>query len=347
VIPEPSAPRAPKSGALDFVARLTFFAAAPFLLVFVAALFPVTGALVQIAFALAVFFAAEAVRKLAARSKLANLVLSSQLQFEAYYRQHPPRPLIYYVLYPLLFPYWLSVREARREFLLFKGYTLASFALLVVSLVVQYLRAFPPELTVRQFLPIAAGTFLAETVVVLMFLMPIVTSVVHMHLAAAPGRLAALLLVGVVSVSCAVVLLERTRDPVVSFATRSRLRDRTRANPSASIRARLRALSLAWKALPKEKHDVDRDGKVEGLPLEQARLGLGTFYKNDETYAFDLWCQRKSKSNSGVMIIYYEARDGRVPIWLAMDQAGTKITDPKKLPKGAFVGMRSAADALE
>jgi hypothetical protein len=329
---------------------MAFFAAAPFLLVFVAALFPITGALLQIALALVVFFAAEAVRKLAARSKLAKLVLSSQLAFEEYYREHPPRPLLYYVFYPLLFPYWLSVREARREFLLFKGYTLASFGLLIVSLVVQYLRAFPPELTVLQFLPIAAGTLLVETIVVLMFLMPIVTSVVHFHLTASPGRLATLLVVGALSVSCAVVLLERTRDPVVSFATRTRVRERTRANPSASIRARMRALQLAWKALrtqEEQKSDIDRDGKVEGPPVEQARHGLATFYKNDETYAFDLWCQKKGKSKNGVIIVYYEARDGHVPIWLAMDQSGAIISDPKKLPKGAFLGMRSAADALE
>jgi hypothetical protein len=329
----------------DFLLRLAFFASAPFFLVFVAALFPVTGALVQIALALAVFFAAEAVKELSKRSRIAKLVLASQLDFEAHYRAHPPRPFLYYVFYPLLFPYWLSVREARREFLLFKGYTLASFAMLLISLVVQYLRLFPPELSVRQFLPIAAGTLVVETVVVLMFLMPIVTSVVHFHLMGAPGRLATLLVVGALSVCTAVFLLERTRDPVVSFATRTRVRERTRANSSASLRARAHALTLAWKALPREKNDIDRDGKVEGLPLDEARSGLGAFYKNDETYAFDLWLQKKGKS--GIMVVYSEARDGHPPIWLGMDQSGLAIYDPKKLPRGAFAGMRNAADALE
>jgi hypothetical protein len=185
---------------LDFALRLAFFAAAPFLLVFIAELFPVTGALVQVGFALSVFVAGEAVRRLAARSKLVATFLGKQLAFESYYRENRPRPFIYYVLYPFLFPYWLSVGEARREFLLFKGYTLASFILLLVSLLAQYLRAFPPELGLRSFLPIAAGTFAVETVVVLMFLMPIVTTVVHFHHERAPGRLAALLLVGFVSV---------------------------------------------------------------------------------------------------------------------------------------------------
>jgi hypothetical protein len=102
----------PKTTAtLDFLLRLAFFSTAPLLLVRIAALFPMTGALAQIALTLIVFFAAEAVRRVGERSRLARLVLSSQLEFEAYYLEHPPRPFLYYVLYPLLFPYWLAVRR--------------------------------------------------------------------------------------------------------------------------------------------------------------------------------------------------------------------------------------------
>ena len=263
---------------VDFLLRLVFFAAAPFLLVLVAAIFPVSGALVQVAFGLAAFFAGEALRRWSSRSRLVKVALSSQLAFEAYYREHPPRPFVYYVFYPLLAPYWLFSKQARREFLLFKGYTVASFALLIVSLSVQYLRFFPPELTVRDFLPIAAGTLAVETAVVLMFLMPIVTSVVHFHTVHAPRRLAALLLVGIVSVTLAVVHLERRRDPVVSYATRMRVRLRTAAKPKAASAAQAAALRAAWKAIPSEKKDVDHDGKVEGSVLEAAHEALGTFY---------------------------------------------------------------------
>lgn len=105
----------------DFVLRLVFFALAPRLLVFAAILYPVTGAIVQIGLALVVFMAGEAARKLAARSPLAQRAMGSQLAFEAFYRAHPPRPFLYYFFYPLLFPYWLTNKDARREFLLFKG----------------------------------------------------------------------------------------------------------------------------------------------------------------------------------------------------------------------------------
>jgi hypothetical protein len=77
---------------------------------------------------------------------------------------------------------------------------------------------------VRSFLPIAAGTFAIETAVVLMFLMPIVTSVVHYH---------------------------RRRDPIVSFATRQRVRMRTAAAPKPAQASQTAALRAAWQALPK------------------------------------------------------------------------------------------------
>jgi hypothetical protein len=325
-------------GPLDFLLRLAFFATVPFVLVLVATLFPVTGALAQVAVGLVGVFTGEAVRQWASRrSKLVNLVVSSQLEYEAYYRGYPPRPFLYYVFYPLLAPYWLFQPEARREFLLFKGYTLASFAFLIVSLVAQYLMSFPPELGLRSFLPIAAGTFAIETAVVLMFLMPIVTTVVHYHRRREPRLLGALLLAGIVSSSLAIARIERRRDPVVSFATRSRVRMRTAAKAKGAEAAQVAALHAAWKALPKDKQDVDHDGKLEADVLDAAHEALMPFYKNDEANAFDLWYTRNAKT--WLVVLYFEARGKNDPIWLAMSSAGAVTHDAKQLPKGAFNAM--------
>jgi hypothetical protein len=326
-------------GVLDFLVRLAFFAAAPFVLVLVASLFPVTGALVQIGLGLVAFFAGEALRRVAERSKLVGKALSSQLAFEAHYRAHRPRPFLYYVFYPVLFPYWLAVPDARREFLLYKGYTLVSFGMLIVSQVVGYVRYFPPELGWQAFLPLAAGTFAVETAVVLMFLMPIVTTVVHFHTLRAPRRLGALMLVGLLSVSFAVVRLERRRDPVVSYAARNRVDMRTKAKPAGAQQAQIAGLRAAWKALPKDKTDVDHDGKVEGDVLEAAQDAMATqgFYKNDEAHAFDLWYVRNGKIS--VMVLYFEARGKKDPIWLAMTGGGAVTHDAKQLPKNAFNAM--------
>jgi hypothetical protein len=329
---------------LDFVLRVAFFAAAPRALVIAAALYPVTGAIVQIGIALAVFIAGEAARKVSSRSKAASLLLSSQLRFEAYYRAHPPRPFVYYLFYPLLFPYWLTNREARQEFLLFKGYTLASFVMLALSLAVQYARFFPPELTLRDFVPIAAKTLLAETVVVLMFLMPIVTSVVHYHSTRAPRRLAVILAAGLLSSGLAVARLEKARDPIVSLATRERVRLRTEVDRKKAYDALARALGDAWRALPKAKNDIDSDGKVEGAPLDQARVALERFYRQDETFAFDVWREQRGKAQT--LVIYFEARGKNPPIWLAMDTPGATYSVAKRLPRGALLAMKTAADGI-
>ncbi len=301
--------------AVDFALRLAFFAIAPFLIVFAAELFPMTGALVQIGLAVAVFFLAEVVRKLvprfhridgcfarAAPPRIAALdcfswapprpeIRSANFLVHRFdHRSHPPRPLLYYVFYPLLFPYWITVTEARQEFLLFKGYTAVSFLFLLASLVFQYWSAFPPELSVGDFLPIAGGTLLAETVVVLMFLMPIVTSVVHFHMNRAPRRLVFLLLAGALSVGVAAARIERRRDPIVSYATRRRVRLRSDANLSRANQAMTSALLEAWTALPAARSDIDSDGKVEGTPLEKARTALVQFYNPT----------RRTRSTSGI-----------------------------------------------
>jgi hypothetical protein len=326
---------------LDFGLRIAFFAIAPCCLAFAALLFPVSGALLQIGLALAVLLAGELPRELASRSRLMRFVLSSQFAFDAYYREHPPRPFLYYVCYPLLFPYWLWVRDARREFWLYRGFTLTSFCLLLASLAVSYLLAFPPELGLRQFAPLALGTLLVEAIVVLMLLMPLVTTVVHYHARKAGYRLAALLIVGGLSVTVAVCLLERRRDPVVSFATRARVRLRTNAQPSRAYQSQLGALRAAWQVLPPGSLEVDRDGKVEGLPLERAHTALANFYKHDEAQAFDLWLSRERRR--AVLVIYFEARRGHGPIFLAVDQSGRPLKEPEELPRGAFAAMRHAA----
>jgi hypothetical protein len=329
----------------DFLARLVFFAVAPFGIVLATAYFPVTGALVNIAVALVLFLAGEAIRAWASTRPLVWRFLSGEFAFEAYYRARKPRPFLYYVFYPLLFPYWLIDRDARKEFWLFKGYTLASLVILLGSIAYQFFRYWRPELTLLDFAPVVGITLAIETLLVLGLLMPIATTVVGFH-EVRRGRLVALLVVALVSTTVGVVRIVRRRDPVISYSTHQRVWLRSKAALKQAHAARLAALRAAWKAADDVKTGVEGDGKVEGMPLDLAHAALGqSFYKSDEAFAFDLWASPRKSPN--LLVLYFGAQRGHVAVWTAMKRSGEEVIDPKLLPKGAFDAMNHAADQRE
>jgi hypothetical protein len=328
----------------DFLARLAFFASAPFAIVLAAELFPVRGALIDVGLALLVFLLGEAARRSASRFRPIAFVLREALAFENYYRQQMPRRFAYYVAYPLLFPYWLYNREARREFWMFRGYTLGSFLILLASLGWQFFSSWRPQLGFRDFLPAVLISLGVETLLVLSLLMPIATTVVWYHGSFRRRRLLAILLVGALSTSYAMSRVLSHRDPIVSYLTRERVRLRTAAARRSAHRALQNAVEIAWRDLVKEKGGVQGDGKVEGKALDDARAALESFYKHDEAFAFDLWASPRSRPR--VLVLYAQSHRKRPPIWVALKDGG-ELRKPDLLPKGAFLAMRAAADTTD
>jgi hypothetical protein len=328
----------------DFTLRLAFFALAPFAIVAAAELFPVRGALIDVGLALSVFLAGEAVRRLAAQHALVKSALREALAFETFYRARPPRTFIYYVLYPVLFPYWLVNRDARREFLMFRGYTVGGLVILLASLVWQYVRYWQPELGLTAFLPSVALTLSVETLLVLALLMPIATTVVWYHSSFRRGRLLVVLLTGMASTGAALWHVSLRRDPIVSYSTRERVRLRTRIRPRVAHKALMSGARDAWKALV-QMRGLDGDGKVEGVPLDRARAKLLSFYKADEAAAFDLW--GSPRRHPRILVLYFEARPKKPPIWVAIDGSGNEVRKFADLPSGAGAAMRKAADGTD
>jgi hypothetical protein len=303
----------------------------------------VAGALLSCAVALLVFVAGESVRGLATTRPWVATLLSRELSFEAFYRDEPPRPFAYYVFYPILFPFWLSNARARREFWLFKGYTLVGVLILLASMSYQYAQYWLPELGLRQFLPVVGILLLAETLLVLSFLMPLATTVVHYHQSFRRRRLLALLVVGLLSASLALGKMLHRRDPVVSFTTRVRVGLRTNVDRKKARAAQLAAVRAALPVLLARPGVVEGDGKVEGEPLVAAQASLAHLYKADESLAFDLWASPRQKPK--VLILYSEGRGfNSKTMWVAINSSGAEITDIKQLPRGAFAGMRHAAE---
>jgi hypothetical protein len=327
----------------DFVARVAFFAIAPFAIVLAAELFPVRGALIDVGLALSVFILGEAPRRFASRFRPLGYVLREALAFESYYREKRPRPFAYYLAYPFLFPYWLANREAREEFLMFRGYTLGSFLVLLGGLVWQFFRDWPPQLGFRDFLPAVFISLGVETLLVLSLLMPIATTVVWYHSSFRRRRLLAMLLVGVLSTGFALTRVLSRRDPIVSYLTKQRVRLRTAAARKDAHRALFSAVEVAWRDLVKVR-GVDGDGKVEGKALDDARAALEAFYKHDEAFAFDLWASPRSRPR--VLVLYAQSRRKQPSIWVALKD-GAEVRKPDLLPKGAFQAMRSAEDTTD
>ncbi len=329
----------------DFVLRLAFFAAAPFVIVAAAWLFPVKVVLFDVALALLVFLMGEGLQRSTLRSPFLKSVLRGALQFESYYRARPPRTFLYYALYPLCFPYWLLNRDARREFMMFRGYFLGGFMILVGVLAWQFYAYWQPELGFRAFLPTVLITLAVQALLVLALLMPIATTVVWYHSSGRRRRLVALLLVAVASTTFAIVRLSTRRDPIVSYSTRERVKLRTNVRPDDAHAALLAAAQEGLVALG-PAHAASADGKIEGTALERIRATLTRFYRADETLAFDAW--ESSPSGAGrALVVYFEARRRQPGIWVAVNGDGKELLSLAELPSGAARAMRRAADNEE
>lgn len=329
---------------LEFLFRLVFFATSPFAIVRLAALFPVGGTLLNVAIALTIFALGERVRRFTARSRFLNWLLAEAFAFENYYRARPPRPFLYYLFYPLLLPYWLLQRDARREFLVFRGYTLGGLFVLLGTFAWQYFARFAPELGWREFLPQVWLTLIVEMWLSLSLLMPIATSFVWYHGRGQRWRLDILLAIGLMSSTAAVAQVLHRRDPIVSYAACERVKLRTKANKRQAHHALVAAVRTARKSL-QQAREVEGDGKVLGEPLEAARAELRKYYKTDEALAFDLWATPRTRPRA--LVLYFEARRSQRPIWIAVDGYGVEIRSPDRLPRGAFSAMRAASDGTE
>jgi hypothetical protein len=319
----------------DFLLRLAFFAAVPLLLVFFMAVFPIMAAMANIGLMLGVFALRELVRGHAQRHPLFARILRRHLRFEAYYREHPPKPFLYYMLYPVLFPYWLIKRDARREFLLFRGYTIVGLLVLFGVGAYQYLALWRPEIPFGVFLRAMAFAYLVvQSIVMLAFMMPIATTVVTMTIFHQRKRLAALLTVGVASAVFAFVALrhsETKHHDVVSFSTRARLVNRMVAAPQKAGAAVQAALSAAWGKKDDIYTSLGDHGRLTGDPLERAHTELEKFFKEDEAHAFSMAGYPAVAPR--ILVLFFWIRGMPAPIWEAMDNLGRPISHRVAIPE--------------
>jgi hypothetical protein len=104
----------------------------------------------------------------------------------------------------------------------------------------------------------------------------------------------------------------------------------------------LDAARAAYRVLPAATEEVEGDGNVAGEPLDAAHQALESYFKPDEASAFSLWASPRSRPK--VVVVYFEARRGRRPIWVAVQRDGTELRSASQLPRGAFKVMRAISE---
>lgn len=248
-----------------------------------------------------------------------------------YYRVHTPRPLLYYVLFPLLFPYWLFKRSARVEFLAYKRIGALAVVITVGAALYDYLHNWVP-LPRKYFLSALFATSVLQLLITFMFVMPIVTTLIRYQREKHYKSIGTLLVLGLLLGGIMVGTM-RTLD-TVSFAVQARVRARIQWQPDEA-RAAMAAAVDAGLASELEHHG-DR-----GVALAAARARLQPTFHADEARAF------RVVSASGVVIIYAKTRSHELAWYARALRTNQPIVNAADLPPDLrdHVGLAATASA--
>lgn len=314
----------------DFGLRLVFFLVAPFAITVVGNIMPIWGIVTNVCVALGVFFVAHRIRKV----PILTRVLGRALRFEAYYREHAPKPFLYYVFFPLLFPYWLAVRSARREVAVYRPFTGVPLAVLVGTNAWQFFARYRPEIPFKYFAVVTAVKIVVELAALMLFLMPVASTVVTYERQRKPWHIVILAAAALVSVGWAVHRHVVNPPRVASLEVQLRASWRTQYAGQRAHATLLAAVNLARAQLLDERgylpggdHERDGDTWLEGGPLEAAQEKLEEFYKPDEAAGFRLTIVRSIKGERALLL--FEARSGpSLPrVWIAVTRTGKQFAD--------------------
>jgi hypothetical protein len=312
--------------AIDLALRLAYCALVPMILAVLYPRVPIGGLIIGATLATAIALAGtERWRAATARVPVVGGVLGNMARLGDYYAEHPPRPLLYYVLYPLLAPYWLVVARARREFLLYRKLNAVVLVILVGHGAYEYLTKWRPELGLGPFLTAGAVNLIVQLIAIMAMVMPLVTTVIVYHRGGRRKLLAALAVLGALSAVAGVATVAKRH--VVPTSTDLRLRLRAHVAPERAAVALTLAIRSARAALPADA----AAGDVDGAPLDRARDELEALWKPDEARAFRLWW---SGPVDRVLVLYYKERR-RVPALVAIDAGGRLHWRETELPAAA------------
>lgn len=318
---------------IDLALRFVYVALVPFLLPFINLFMPITGILVGTAAATAIALIGSDVWRAKVESvRYVGRFLGGMGKLGDFYRKHPPKPLVYYVLYPLLLPVVLCMRVPRRELFLYRKLNVLALVIVVATGAYDYFEHWRPELTFEQFFSATLAVTIMQMFVTFMLITPIVTTLVVLRERGHRRTLAVLMIVMLATAAYGVYDTRHAR--TMTFTTWLRLEERTRFARISMIECEmahpdrlesclghdpeLRALADALRAV--------RTSKTYEDAVAAARDKLTKYYKPDEAAAFRLY----EHDNLFVLFAHY----GHKPaIWLGWSTA-TKhyLIYPHQLP---------------
>jgi len=300
---------------IDHVMRFAYVLLCPVMIAALTALLPVTGIMINALLATVIALAGS--ERWVARTQNIKLVgrpLAKFGRLGEYYRANPPKPLLYYVLYPLFAPYWLLKKSARTELLVYKRLGVFALVITVVTSTIEYLRVWRP-LPFGYFANAMFATTVLQLFFTFMFVMPIVTTVITFHSA---GHRKSLVALGVIGLGFGVlVAVGMRKTELIPLATQQRVHSRMKWKPDEARRVMSNGLDAAVAVLMKNRDDVTG-------AIAAARHELAPLFRADEQRAFHVVKAR------GVLVLYAKARNKKYA-WIGRTETGP-ITSGDVLP---------------
>lgn len=309
---------------MTYIARIAFFSIAPMACMAAANVAPIMGAIINLALAIVMMFAGHWLLEHTDSPALAERIRRTRDKFLDYYRENPPRRFSYYVLYPFILPYWLINKRARRELALYKNLGLAAMVVLLAEKLVEFFRVWQPEIGLDEFVPVTLTTLIFEVIIILFLVMPIVTSLVELHLGGQRKQFKTLAIVGTVSFGIGVIMT--FAQPGISREVVTRIRARAAAVPQKAARVHRQAEAAVRERVTGKT--IGRDGKVPGDVTAAARRALRGLYRDDEASAFRVWVSPGDAPH--VIVLYVPTSDDVFHAW---DKTGAAITGMSELPE--------------
>lgn len=327
------------SDAAGVLLRVVYFALAPLLVALFSYFFSVGGLFLNLGLTFLVFFLAEYLRTHAYRGSLLRKLLRRQIALANYYRERPPRPFLYYLLFPLMAPYWLISRDARREFRLYRRFVVANLLLLVVFRAIEYFTKWAPEISFRRYLTFALNLLFLQMCFVILFAVPTVVTVIDCKVRERLGRL--WIYGGVFALSSVLVTVSyfKTTSVTAPIPVCARARERTQSMPERAHEVQSAALLAAEAHLDEARRTRRRVGEeLLGTPTTAARAALRAVYLPDETQCFRVFALEGEDQGEETLVLRAEGPTRKTgPIWLAKragKKGGAMIEDVAEIPGG-------------